>query len=85
MKVLIWTGNHGDVIVAAREPEEAARAWLYLFKLMDEMGYYHDLDAEEKDAHDKSKAGNAYAARWLLSIRSDHQYEQVRVEMITVP
>jgi hypothetical protein len=85
MKILIWTGKHGDTIVAAHEGGEEARAWLYLFKLIDEMGYYCDLDADEKDAHTKAKAGNAQAAHWLLSMRDRYEYEQVRVERIIVP
>ncbi len=85
MKVLIWTSKHEDVIVAARSSEEEARAWLYLFKQMDGMDYYCDLDADEKEAYVKAKIDNAQAAKWLLSMRDGYEYEQVRVERIVIP
>lgn len=81
MKILIWNSKHGDVFVFARDGDEEARAWLYLFKCMDDNGYYCDLDdGGEADAYKAAKEGSAKAARWLLMIRSDGEYERITIE-----
>lgn len=85
MKILVWSEKHGDVLVYARTLEEEARAWLYLFKCMDDMGYYGDLEGDEPDAYKAAKKGNAKAAKWLLGMRSDYEYERVTVEYPVVP
>ena len=85
MKVLIWESKHGNIIVAARTPEERERAWLYLFKGMDGMGYYSDLGDDEEDAYKGAKEGDADAAQWLLQIRDDYEYERVSVEEVIEP
>ncbi len=85
MKILVWESKHGDVLVCARTPKEEARAWLYLFKCMDDNGYYCDLEGDEPDAYKVAKEGNAKAAKWLLETRSDGEYEQVTIEHLVEP
>ena len=85
MKILIWKSKHGDVYVYARTPKEEARAWLYLFKCMDEMYYYCDLDGDEVDAYKAAKSGDAQGARWLIGIRSGCAYETVEIEYPVEP
>lgn len=85
MKILVWNEKHGDVLVYARTPKEEARAWLYLFKMMDGMGYYGDLEGDEVDAYKRAKGGDAQGAKWLLGIRSDYEYERVEEEYPVVP
>jgi len=85
MKILIWKSKHGDVYVYARTPEEEKRAWLYLFKCMDENRYYCDLDRDKADAYKAAKEGNAKAAKWLLEMRSGGEYEQVETEYPVEP
>jgi len=79
MKVLIWEGKYADVMVCARDDKEEDRAWLFLFKLMDEDNYYCDLDGDEVAAYEDAKKGIPKSARWLLNIRSDSEYEYERV------
>jgi hypothetical protein len=85
MKVLVWRSKYGNIIVAARTPEEEGRAWLYLFKKMDDMGYYRDLDGDEVAAYSRAKIGEWEYAMRLLSLRSDYEYEQVTTEEIVEP
>ena len=86
LKLLTWKGKHGDVHVIARDPKEEGRAWLYLFKLMDGNHFYdYDLDGDEQSAYDGAKAGDAKAAKWLIDIRYDYEYEQVDVDYPEVP
>lgn len=89
IKVLVWSSKYGDVMVAARDPEEEGRAWLYLFKLMQENDFYFDLetdaDEDEVAAYESAKAGDWQGAQWLLEMRSGGEYETVEVEYITEP
>ena len=85
MRVLVWKEKHGDVLVAARDPGEEGRAWLYLFVLMDGMQFYDDLDGDEIDAYEGAQSGDAKSAKWLLSIRGEYEYERVTVEGVIEP
>ena len=85
MKILIWKSKDGDVYVYARNPEEEKRAWLYLFKCIDDNGYYCDLEGDEPDAYKAAKEGSATDAKWLLEMRSGYEYEQVETEYPVVP
>ena len=85
MRVLVWEEKHSTVIVSARDPDEEDRAWLYLFKAMDGMGYYSDLGDDENDAYCGAKEGNAEDAKWLLEIRGDYEYERISVEKVIEP
>lgn len=85
--VLIWHQKHGDCYVAARDKEEELRAYLYLFNMMDEHGYYNydgALNADEKVCYEAAKAGNGQAAKWLLNNRGG-EYEEVSREVVMVP
>jgi len=85
MKILIWNSKHDNVLVCARSIEEEKRAWLYLFKCMDDNGFYCDLDEDEAMAYKFAKKGDAVDARWLLEMRSGCEYERVRVETPVEP
>lgn len=85
MKLLVWKSKYGDVLVCARDPEEEKRAWLYLFKCMDEMEYYQELDEDEATAYRAAKRGNPMGAKWLLDIRGDYEYERITVETAVEP
>lgn len=87
-KVLIWHQKHGDTCVFARDPEEEERAYLLIFNMMDDIGYYEfDLDGLQEEWHAKAKEGDAIAAKTLVSFRSDRGFEYETVEVIypTVP
>jgi len=87
-KVLVFHQKHGDVHVSARDDAEEQRAYLYLFNLMDGMGYYNyedALNADEQVWYAAAKAGNAIAAKWLIDNRCDYEYERVDVEWVTIP
>jgi len=85
IKILILKGKHGDVLVAARDPEEEARAWLYLFKIVDSWMCYVDLEGDEVDAYKRAKEGDSQAAEWLLGLREDYEYEEINVDYVTIP
>ena len=83
--ILILKMKHGDCPVYARNDAERDKAYLYLFNLMDGQGYYWDLDGDEPDWYTKAKQGDTQAARWLLDLRSDYEYERIEVIYPEVP
>jgi hypothetical protein len=88
IKILIWHQKHGDVYVSARDADEELRAYLYIFSLMDDMGYYSYDDALNEDEavwYTDAKAGHGEAAKWLIDCRCGYEYERVDVEYATVP
>jgi hypothetical protein len=87
-KVLVFHQKHGDYYVSARTPEEEMRAYLHLFKLMDDMGYYSyegALNTDEQTWYDLARKGHGKFAKWLLDNRAGYEYEGVVVEWVTVP
>ena len=84
MKLLVWESKYGDVLVSARDAEEEKRAWLYLFKCMDDNGFYCELD-KKAAAYKDAKEGNAIAAQWLLEMRNSCEYEQVNIKYSVEP
>ena len=87
-KVLVWHEKHGDCHVAARTPEEELKAYLFLFKMMDDNEYYsYDgaLNADEAVWYAEAKAGDGKSAKCLISCRCDYEYESVDVEWVVVP
>jgi hypothetical protein len=87
-KVLVFHQKHGDCYVSARTPEEELKAYLFLFNLMDEMGYYNydgALNADEQVLYTDAKAGDGKSAKWLIDGRYGCEYESVDVEWVTVP
>jgi hypothetical protein len=88
IKTLVWHSKYGNIVVAARDPEEEGRAWLYLFKCISQEGYYFNgeyMDGDEANAYKSAKAGDWQGAQWLLEIHSDHEYEQVTTEYVIEP
>lgn len=75
--ILVLKMKHGDYPVYARDDAERDRAYLHLFKLQDGYGFYCDLEGDEPDWYEAAKQGDAQAARWLLDLRSDYEYEQI--------
>lgn len=87
-KVLAFHEKHGTCYVSARTPEEELKAYLFLFNLMDSMNYYDYEDAlnvDEQVWHAEAKAGDGKSAKCLIGCRSGYEYEEVRVEWVTVP
>lgn len=79
MRVLIY-GNRkqDDDIYDISTPEKEAAAFLTLFNyLNDEWCVYgDDLGNKEQSLYDAAKRGDAMAAKKLLSIRRDYEYEE---------
>ncbi len=84
-KIIIWHSKHGDVYVDAATPEKEDRAWLFLFRLINDMGFYCDLEDDEKDAYSGALKGNARAAKWLLDMRADYEYERITNDFLEQP
>jgi hypothetical protein len=55
-----------------------------LFKLMDSYGYYSNVSGDQKTFYDEAKNGSRKAARTLLNIRRDYEYEAVEVEYMRI-
>lgn len=85
MKILVWKSKYSDVMVCARDLEEEGRAWLYLFKLMEENDFYHDLDEDEAVAYRAAKKGNPVGAKLLIELRNGGEYEEVEIEEVIEP
>ena len=80
MKVLIY-GNRkqDDAIYDISTPEKEAAAFLAVFKTLDEDWQVYessDLNAADKKLYDAAKAGDAAAAKRLMSRRKDYEYEE---------
>ena len=80
--IIVLQMKHGDYPVYARDDAERDRAYLHLFKLMDEDGYYANVTGDEPDWQEKARKGDARAARWLLDCRSDRGCEYETLEFI---
>jgi hypothetical protein len=83
--VLILKAKHGDYPVYARNEAERDKAYLHLFRVMDEWGYYgnpDDLDSDQEMFYYKAKGGDIRAIINLLNIRSDQGYEYEEIEII---
>ncbi len=79
MKVLIY-GNRkqDDEIYDISSPEKEAAAFLRLFKNLDNgwRVYTLGINAKEKKLYDAAKGGDAGAAKKLLTMRKDYEYEE---------
>jgi hypothetical protein len=81
--ILILKMKHGDYPVYARDDAERDKAYLHLFKVMDDDGYYScGLDGDEVEWYARAKQGDAQAARGLLGLRSDRGCEYERIEIV---
>lgn len=81
--ILILETKYGSYPVYARDDAERDRAYLHLFNFMDGYNYYDGiLDGDQVDWYKKAEQGDAQAARWLLSYRSDYFYEHERIEVV---
>lgn len=84
-KIIIWHSKHGNVYVDASTPIREKKAWLFLFDLLNKFGVYCDLEDDEKDAYEGALKGNAKAAKWLLEMRDEYEYERVKIEYLEQP
>lgn len=86
MKILIWHDKYGNHYVLSRSPEEEPRAWLCLFNMIKDAGYYdYGLEGDEKTAYEGAVKGSAGDAHWLLNMRDGCEYEGISVEYPVVP
>lgn len=85
-EILIWKGKYGNVIVDATDQ---LAAFYYIFKLIDGIGYYYDIDKDEEpdqyEAYTKAKNGNRKAAKWLLEMRCEYEYEKLETDWLINP
>lgn len=87
-KVLVWHQKHGDCYVAARDDAEELKAYLHIFKMLDDGGYYsYDdaLNADEQVWYAAARTGDGKSAKWLLGCQCDYEYERIDIEWVTVP
>ncbi len=80
MKLLVHEGKYGNAYIVIDDNNEDA-AWLAMFRWFDEReGFYCGLHGDQLECYNLAKAGNAKAARWLLDLRSNYEYEKVTLE-----
>lgn len=87
MSVLIY-GNRkqDDEIYDISTPEKEAAAFLLLFKTLDEdWQVYGELNKREKELYKAAKAGDANAAKRLLTMRKGYEYEEWRYGNVIDP
>jgi len=89
VEILVLRYKYGDICVCARDDEEKAKAYLYLFHFMAKYGFYdelvHDVTLENSDQkmyYERAVKDDAKAAQILLSIRSDHGYEYEEIDVL---
>jgi hypothetical protein len=88
IRTLVWRGKHGAQAFMARTDTELKQAYLKLFQIFQDEGFYDcDLDGSQMIYYDSATEGVAAAAKWLIELRSDlgYEYEDVRVEHAEVP
>jgi hypothetical protein len=76
-KVLVYSNRKIDpIIIDTSTPEKEAAAFLKLFKHLDEeWRVYDDLDPKYQNLWDKATTGDADAAKKLLKMRRNEEYE----------
>lgn len=86
-KLLINKGKHGDITVLIPSEDDEGEAYLALFRHFDEIEnfYCHRLCGDEIEAYAKARQGDWRSAKWLIQLRSDHEYEEVRVDWPYTP
>jgi hypothetical protein len=77
VKILIWHSKGGDIYWDASTPDKEKAAHLAMFREMDEQGDYECCEPEgpQVSLYGLAKTGDAAAAKKLLTIRSDKNYE----------
>jgi hypothetical protein len=86
-KLLTHYGKHGDDHIVVLDKKMETEAWLAMFRLMDEAeDMYADLTNNYELAwYNSAKSGDAQHAKWLLEVRSQHEYERVEITGINTP
>jgi hypothetical protein len=85
-RVLVWYGKPAVWFLFARTQEEADKAYLKLFKLLKDMGFYQcGLDRDQIYRYERAKEGDAQAARWLIECRHNYEYERVEFIYVKTP
>lgn len=85
-RILVYHGKHGNEFWYARTPEETGKAFLALFKLIDEfVKAYVDAPADQQEYIAWARAGQADAAKYILQWRNGYEYEGWSLEMIKTP
>ena len=75
-RILLYKGKDCELAWDASTTELAEHALLSLFKLLDEVwGFYSDLREMQSALYTKAKAGDAVAAKRILSMRRGYEYE----------
>ena len=88
--VLVWKNKYDAVLIDAIDESEAYHE---LFLLVDESGYYADLESEvawelleeQKQLYRLAKAGQRWASAKLLRLRRKYEYEGFYLENLVTP
>jgi len=76
MRALRWTGNDVELFWMFGSPEQQDYAWLSMFQAIEREEYYTiGLTGEQKILYDRAREGNPDAARRLIYLRDDAEYE----------
>ena len=90
-QILVYYGKHATEFWFARTPEERDRAFLALFKRLDETcrayTYEHpdEIPKLQRKAIASARGGNPKAAEFLLKVRQHYEYERWSLETVNTP
>ena len=87
-KILVHDGKHGNTVIFCLNEEREEEAWLAMFHAIDQWTGYYDRfmdDTQELEWRDAARNGCWQSAKWLLEVRSQNEYEDVRMDSICTP
>jgi len=87
LKILVY-GNRKEPerFYDISTPEKEKAAFMRLFYYLDEEWLvYAELTTEQKPLYKKAKGGDAKAAKELMLLRKDHEYEEIQIVNVQDP
>lgn len=83
-KILVLWAKHGDMYFDASTPELELEAFLKAFNYNDRQDFYKEYLAnnQQNDLYFKAINGDKLAARLLMTLRKDYEYEGFSIEEV---
>lgn len=78
-KILVYHGRYDDIYIDVSTAEKERQAYLALFRFINQVtGCYipRYMNVDMRNAFDGALAGDWRAAKWLLQLRRDYDYEK---------
>ena len=81
-KILIWYNKDGQRYWDVSTIDLELRAFLSMFKTIDALQYYVDLNAKQSVLYNKALEGDSISAKKLIILRSKYEYEGWTIEEV---